>query len=167
MVLVFKRVSGSTYRSLLFSSSTFKCVRPCQPRRRPNTSQLFSVARYVTSLITELRPGTSPPPVSMPIRLVDMVGGRRWGVGRSSYLPPPTTSLFYFTPAGKFVEERSAAPSRALQPIPIPHRLPWLAPGRFPPPWLQLDLLQRSGASRWRRVGSAVDYAIRRPRCVR
>src|SRR5258708_12327921 len=71
MVLVFKRVSGSTYRSLLFGSSKFKCVSPCHPRRRPNTSQLFSVARYVTSLITELRPGTSPPPVSMPIRLVD------------------------------------------------------------------------------------------------
>src|SRR5229473_7916839 len=113
MVLVFKRVSGSTYRSLLFSSSRFKCVSPCHPSRRPNTSQLFSVAPYVTSLITELRPGTSPPPVSMPIRLVAMwvVGGRRWEVGRSSHHPPPTTH-HHFTPAGRSVEETTAAQSR-------------------------------------------------------
>src|SRR5258708_28200590 len=149
MVSVFKRVSGSTYRSRLFGSSKFKCVSPCHPRRRPNTSQLFSVARYVTSLITELRPGTSPPPVSMPIRLVAMwvVGGRKWVVGKF-----PPTSHHHFTLAGKFVEERSAGRSRALQTILRPHRLPWLAPEHCPRPWLQLDQPQRSGPSRWQRV---------------
>src|SRR5258706_15109306 len=85
MVLVFRRVSGSTYCSFLFSSSRFKCVRPFHPRRRPITSQLFSVARYVTSLITELRPGTSPPPVSMPMRLVAIVGGGWWEDLPTSY----------------------------------------------------------------------------------
>src|SRR6267154_2930655 len=145
MVLVFRRVSGSTYCSLLFSSSRFKCVRPFHPRRRPITSQLFSVARYVTSLITELRPGTSPPPVSMPIRLVAMwvVGGGWWVVGKF-----PPTSHHHFTLAGKFVEERSAGRSRALQTILRPHRLPWLAPEHCPHPCLPLPPPQRSGPSR-------------------
>src|SRR5437867_3726073 len=34
----------------------------------PITSKSFSVPRYTTPLMTELRPGTSPPPVRMPMR---------------------------------------------------------------------------------------------------
>src|SRR5262249_15354343 len=43
-----------------------------QPRRRPKISMLFSLLRYVALLITALSPGTSPPPVSIPIRFTAM-----------------------------------------------------------------------------------------------
>src|SRR5277367_765464 len=67
MVRVFSRFSGQMYFSRLSGSSRTRCVNPSHPRRMPITSQLFSVARYTTLLITELSPGTSPPPVRMPI----------------------------------------------------------------------------------------------------
>ena len=39
-----------------------------QPRRRPTTSMPWSAARLTTALIATFRPGTSPPPVRMPMR---------------------------------------------------------------------------------------------------
>src|ERR1700757_3211199 len=39
------------------------CVKPFQPLRMPITVRPISVARYTTDLITEFKPGTSPPPV--------------------------------------------------------------------------------------------------------
>src|SRR5215467_11103593 len=39
----------------------------------PTISQSFSVPRKTTSLITEFSPGTSPPPVRMPMRLRAML----------------------------------------------------------------------------------------------
>src|SRR3989441_10354411 len=49
------------------------CVRPSQPLRMPITLQPISVARYTTDLMTEFRPGTSPPPVRIPIRFIAML----------------------------------------------------------------------------------------------
>src|ERR1700675_3470496 len=43
------------------------CVKPCQPLRMPITCLPISLARYTADLMTELSPGTSPPPVRMPI----------------------------------------------------------------------------------------------------
>src|SRR2546422_11517293 len=43
------------------------CVRRSQPLRMPITLQPISVARYTTDLMTEFRPGTSPPPVRTPM----------------------------------------------------------------------------------------------------
>src|SRR5690349_6071618 len=43
--------------------------KPCHPRRKPTTSQPRSSALSVTDRMQALRPGTSPPPVRMPIRI--------------------------------------------------------------------------------------------------
>src|ERR1017187_788522 len=72
MVRVFSRLNGSRYRVRLAGSRRSTCVSPSQPRRIPITSQPISLPRYTTDLMTELRPGTSPPPVRMPIRFADM-----------------------------------------------------------------------------------------------
>ena len=44
------------------------CVKPSQPRRMPITSRPISFERYTTLLMTGFSPGTSPPPVKIPIR---------------------------------------------------------------------------------------------------
>ena len=46
---------------------------PSQPRRIPTTHMNLPPHGGRTDLMTELRPGTSPPPVSMPIRFFAMV----------------------------------------------------------------------------------------------
>src|SRR3954454_12621054 len=60
------------YLALLAGSSRFTWVRPSQPRRIPMTCMSCSLARYTTFLMTAFRPGTSPPPVKIPMRLVDI-----------------------------------------------------------------------------------------------
>src|SRR3982750_1417333 len=60
MVLVFSRFRGRMYRERLAGSSRLTCVKPSQPRRIPITSQLISLPRYTTVLITLFNPGTSP-----------------------------------------------------------------------------------------------------------
>src|SRR6266540_3416030 len=64
---VLTRSSGRTY-SGSGSRPGRMCVSPCHPRRMPSTSYPSSVDRYTTLLMTGFRPGTSPPPVRMPIR---------------------------------------------------------------------------------------------------
>src|SRR5580658_11052375 len=44
------------------------CVKPSHPRRMPTTSRPISFDRYTTLLMTGFSPGTSPPPVKIPIR---------------------------------------------------------------------------------------------------
>ena len=48
-------------------------ISPRQPCRMPTTSSPRSSARRVTARITAFRPGQSPPPVRMPIRIVAML----------------------------------------------------------------------------------------------
>ena len=69
MVRVFSRFSGMTYLAVLAGSSRLTWVRPSKPRRMPTVSAPFSHARCTTLLMTEFNPGTSPPPVRMPIRV--------------------------------------------------------------------------------------------------
>src|SRR3974390_2105319 len=72
MVRVFSRLSGWMYRPRLAGSFRSTCVSPSHPRRMPMTSHPISAPRYTTDLITELSPGTSPPPVRIPIRFAVM-----------------------------------------------------------------------------------------------
>src|SRR5258705_2720319 len=72
MVRVFSRFRGRMYRALLAGSFRSRCVNPSQPLRIPITSHPISAPRSTTDLITEFSPGTSPPPVSMPVRFVVM-----------------------------------------------------------------------------------------------
>src|SRR5262245_14323796 len=76
MVRVFSRVNGSTYRPRLTGSGRSTWVNASQPRRSPTTEYPSSALRYTTDLITELRPGTSPPPVRIPIRFAAMLTPR-------------------------------------------------------------------------------------------
>ena len=50
-------VQRQMYFPRLAGSSRLRCVSPSHPRRMPITSQSFSVPRYTTLLITELRSG--------------------------------------------------------------------------------------------------------------
>src|SRR5690349_20013443 len=67
MVRVLRRSSGWMY-SPSTSEPTRTCVNPSQPRRMPTTVWPLTVDRYTRLLMTELSPGTSPPPVRMPTR---------------------------------------------------------------------------------------------------
>src|SRR5689334_22320277 len=70
MVRTSALVRGWTHSAEPAGSSGLKLSRPPQPRRMPTTSMPASIARVTTALIHGLRPGTSPPPVRMPIRIV-------------------------------------------------------------------------------------------------
>ena len=57
---------------------------PCQPRRMPTISWLSSCANMTAALMHALRPGTSPPPVRIPIfTRLDASRRRRIGPSRS------------------------------------------------------------------------------------
>src|SRR5579862_9758187 len=86
IVRVFSRFSGWIYRARLAGSFRSTCVNPSQPRRMPITSYPISDPRYTTDLITEFKPGTSPPPVRMPIRFPDMMAPQKIsGMNHSLY----------------------------------------------------------------------------------
>ncbi len=68
MVRVLARVNGTTHSELSAPAAGTMLSSAAQPRRRPMTSLPASSMRPTKPLIAMLRPGTSPPPVRMPMR---------------------------------------------------------------------------------------------------
>ena len=62
-------VSVWNHRAADAGSSRSCCRSPAQPRRRPTTSCPSCATRLTTALMHGLSPGTSPPPVRIPIRM--------------------------------------------------------------------------------------------------
>ena len=60
-------VSSTTCAPLSASGSGIRSTSPAQPRRMPSTRYPSRRARTVTARIAGLSPGTSPPPVRMPM----------------------------------------------------------------------------------------------------
>src|SRR5688572_22281721 len=73
------RVRGKLLAATLAGSPGSMSSTPCQPRRKPVTSQPRSSADRVIERMQALRPGTSPPPVRIPIRISGARSGRRAG----------------------------------------------------------------------------------------
>src|SRR5688500_5337696 len=73
------RVKAKLLAATLTGSPGSMSSTPCQPRRKPVTSQPRSSADKVIERIQALRPGTSPPPVRIPIRISGARSGRRAG----------------------------------------------------------------------------------------
>ena len=64
------RLSASVLAAMLAGSAGSIPITPSQPRRKPSTSQPRSSAESTTERMQALRPGTSPPPVKIPIRIL-------------------------------------------------------------------------------------------------
>src|SRR3954471_7451692 len=62
------RVSGRLLAAIVAGSPGSMARTPSQPRRKPTTSQPRSSAERVIERMQGLSPGTSPPPVRIPIR---------------------------------------------------------------------------------------------------
>src|SRR5687767_12630103 len=77
------RVSGRLFAAMLAGSAGSIARTPSQPRRKPITSQPSASAERVIERMQGLSPGTSPPPVSRPIRM-------RSGRGREGDAQPAT-----------------------------------------------------------------------------
>src|SRR5260370_17603393 len=73
IVRVLARVNSTTQSELSAAGSGRMLSRAAQPRRSPMTSQPASSMRATKPLITMLRPGTSPPPVRIAIRLLTLL----------------------------------------------------------------------------------------------
>src|SRR5699024_1056745 len=79
-------LSGTRLAATDSGSSGFVVNRPPHPRRMPTTSCPSSWTRLTTALMQGFSPGTSPPPVSMPMRIsVSLLatGAGQLGRGRS------------------------------------------------------------------------------------
>ena len=74
MVRTESRVRGMVHSPSALGSSGLICTTLNQPRRRPTTSMSCCSARLTTALIATFRPGTSPPPVRIPIRRFAVIG---------------------------------------------------------------------------------------------
>src|SRR5512139_961258 len=61
------RVRGRLFAAIEAGSPGSISRKPCQPRRNPITSQPRSSADKVTERMQGFNPGTSPPPVRIPI----------------------------------------------------------------------------------------------------
>src|SRR3954447_2783087 len=70
MVRVLARVRGTSQAELSASWYGLTWRRAAQPRRSPTTSYPSSSIRQTNCWMAAFKPGTSPPPVRMPTRLV-------------------------------------------------------------------------------------------------
>ena len=61
--------SATLWAETLSGSPGSICRKPCQPRLKPIASQPRSIADSAIERMQGLRPGTSPPPVRIPIRI--------------------------------------------------------------------------------------------------
>ena len=130
--------------------------RPAQPRRIPTTSWPSSVARSVAALMHAFRPGTSPPPVRMPIFIARLRSSKNSsatatsssGTGRTfaasasgtSPISSPCNATIWPNPPSREVDRRAPEPRRddpvrrdgRATPLHVPeHRHPRLPAGQL------------------------------------
>src|SRR4051812_25079931 len=72
------RVRPIEWAAMLAGSPGSIRITPSQPRRNPITSQPSASAESTTERMQALRPGTSPPPVNIPIRIPPPIDNKIW-----------------------------------------------------------------------------------------